>query len=391
MKKPLKVLLVGIGGYGNLYASEVLKNLEQQNLEISGVVDPAAASSGSYLKLKELGVPFYDNIDEFYSKNKADLAVISSPIQYHSYQSCKAMLNGSNVLCEKPMSGSVRDALKMIETRNQTGKLLAIGYQRAYSTAVSNLKKDILEGKFGKPKRCKAITFAPRDKSYYARNSWAGKLCDNQGNWIRDSVTNNATAHYLHILFYLLGESLYESIMPKVVEAELYRANPIESFDTSAVRVLTEGEIELMYYATHAVNGSHQAKLTIEFEYANVILDTNVDPAIKVVKNDGSVKVYGNMDDNYEYKLWCIIDAIRGKAQIACGAEAALPQTICIEAMHASMEILDFPSELIKFDEENNIVWVRGLMEELDSSYENWALPSEMNLPWAGKGKKISV
>lgn len=391
MKNPLKILLVGIGGYGLNYVSEVLQHLEQKGLEIAGVVDPIAEASEKYMDLKNMNVPFFDNMEDFYLHNKADLAIISSPIQFHRPQSCLAMENGTHVLCEKPLSGSVQDAMKMIETKNKTGKLLAIGYQWSYSQAILDLKKDILDGRLGKPKRCKTLVCWPRSLSYFERNSWAGKLRDRQGNWIKDSVANNATAHYLHNMFYILGEKIDGSIMPKTVEAELYRANHIETFDSSATRIIAGDNIEIMFLTTHAVNEVVQPKFELEFEEATIVYEGDLEQSLKAIYKNGNIAEYGSINNGVMNKLWATVDAVRGDLQIACGAEAALSQTICIDAMHQSMEPVVLPLELKRFDTVSRTVWVEGLKEAFVKCYEDWALPSEKGFSWASKGKRVVV
>lgn len=90
----------------------------------------------------------------------------------------------------------------MIEASRKTGYSVSIGYQWAYSTAIQSLKTDIMNGVFGKAVRLKTLVLWPRNKKYYAR-SWAGKVKDEEGRWVLDSVAANATAHYLQNMFFL--------------------------------------------------------------------------------------------------------------------------------------------------------------------------------------------
>ena len=45
----------------------------------------------------------------------------------------------------------------------------------------------------------------PRPLSYFKRNDWAGHLRTPAGEDVLDSPLNNATAHYLHNMLYVLG------------------------------------------------------------------------------------------------------------------------------------------------------------------------------------------
>lgn len=396
--KSVSVVIVGIGGYGESYVSEILDHMKEKNIVVAGVVDPKPTNCSRYQDLVSLGIPFSNSMEEFYQDGGiADLAVISSPIQYHCQQTCTALANGSSVLCEKPVSASVDDVVRMMKERDKYGRFVEIGYQWSHNEAILELKKDIISGIFGKPLRMKTIVCWPRGRAYYSRNSWAGKIRDAQGNLILDSVANNATAHYIHNMFYLLGGSIDQSILPEDIEVELYRANATENFDTVAFRASTCDNVEILYYATHAVNETYGPVFILECEKANVFFDSQQDNIIKAVFSDGHVKSYGNPNDNNMNKLWLSVDAVRkemGKQQInlPCGLEASISQTLCISAMHSLFGTMtDFPKEMKRYDEENEVVWVDHLAETFKQCYRSNFLPFDTGVQWARKGSKFQV
>lgn len=396
MAADVSVVLVGIGGYGNLYVEALLKEGEKRGTKIVGAVDPRPENCKYYEELKKRGIPFFASLEEFYAQSKVDLAVISSPIHYHSVQTCLALENGSHVLCEKPAAATIQELKKMIETRDRTGKFVSIGYQWSNSTAIHNFKKDIIEGVFGKPKQFKTIILWPRNDAYYQRASWSGRIRDDKGNWILDSVASNATAHYLHNMFYILGKQLNESARPAEVTAELYRANNIENYDTAAIRVYTQERVELLFFATHAVKETLDPVFNYQFENATVVFgDPDIPESssnIVALFNDGTKKFYGDPFEQVIRKLWIAVDAVRGEASIPCGLEAASSHTICVNAAQESMNpIISYPSSIIRRDEEKRLTWVEGLAETLKECYAAGKTPSELGVTWAKPGKKIDV
>ncbi|MBS4176151.1 Gfo/Idh/MocA family protein [Lederbergia citrea] len=391
MENSVSIVLIGIGGYGNTYLKKLLDESQQMKARIAGVVDIHPERSENYDRIVENNIPVFATIEEFYASNEAELAIISTPIHHHASQTCYALEHGSNVLCEKPMCASVEEANKIIEARNRTGKFVAIGFNWSYSPAVHTLKQDIMSGIFGKPKRMKTIVNWPRDEEYYKRNTWAGRLYSDEGDAILDSVANNATSHFLHHMFYLLGSKKDKSVRLHTVTAELYRANPIESFDTCAITVTTEEDIEVMFYATHAVKDSLGPQFIYEFEQAT-LYSTKDENGNEVIARfqDGSEKVYPDSEKDHLQKLTTCIEATaKGNHDIPCGPEAALPHLLCITAMHESSKIIPFPETLIKRDEETNVTWVEGLNETLVQCYEKWCLPSEIAVDWAQGGETI--
>jgi len=394
MKNNVKVVLIGIGGYGNMYVQKLLDNGNEMNASIVGIVDPNPERSGNYGEINEHSIPVFSTIEEFYINNKADLAIFSTPIHLHATQACYALMQGSNVLCEKPMCATLQEAKKIIETRNLTGKFVAIGFNWSFSPSVQNLKRDILKGVYGNPKRLKTIVNWPRDAAYYNRNNWAGRLYSDEGAPILDSVANNATAHYLHHMFYLLGPNIEESARLNSVTAELYRANPIESFDTCAVKVTTEEDVEILYYATHAVKDSLGPQFLYEFEHATIFRSEGENDNKVIARfNDGTEKVYYDPERDHLQKLSTCIEAVaNGNHEILCSPEAATPHVQAITAMHESVpDIILFPENLINLNKEAHVTWVEGLSETLIQCYEQWSLPSEINIPWAKSGKKVDI
>jgi len=395
MPSEVSVVLVGIGGYGNLYVEALINEWQERGVKIVGAVDPKPENCRHYEKLKELDIPFFQFLEDFYAKYKADLAVISSPIHFHSEQTCLALENGSHVLCEKPAAPTIQEVKKMIEVRDRTGKFVSIGYQWSNNRAIYELKKDIMAGVFGKATQFKTIILWPRNDDYYQRASWSGKIKDSNGKWILDSVASNATAHYIHNMFYVLGSQLDRSAVPVEVEAELYRANNIENFDTAAIRAYTEEGVELLYFGSHAIKEQLDPVFCYQFENATVVFG---DPAIEETSsnivaffNDGTKKNYGNPFEEVIRKLWIAVDAVRGKAQIPCGLEAASSQVICINAVQESINPVAFPSNMIKRLEEKKLTWVEGLAETFKECYDAGKMPSELGVSWAKLGKKIDV
>ncbi|PLV57313.1 Gfo/Idh/MocA family protein [Thermotoga sp. SG1] len=392
--KEVSVVLVGIGGYGNKYVEHILKEGRERGVQIAGAVDPSPQNCRFYEELRSLNVPIYDSLEEFYSHHTVDLAIVSSPIHYHCEQTCLAVKNGSHVLCEKPAAATVKEVKRMIECRDRYKKIVAIGYQWSYNPAVLRLKKDILSGRFGRPVLFKTIVLWPRDTAYYRRNSWAGKMKVN-GRWVLDSVAGNATAHFLHNMFFLLGEKMEGSAYPDSIVAELYRANDIESFDTCALKMMVK-DTPVFFFATHAVKERIGPVFEYRFEKARVLCNYPEYPEsaenLLVVYNDGKKEVYGPTDHGSMRKLWIAVEVARGKEEFICTLESAMAHTIAINGAHISMKgIQDFPDEMKRVEGNPPLIWVEGLKEAMEKAYKNEKIFSELGLPWAKRGEEVRL
>ena len=393
MSQPVSIVLVGIGGMGSVYVQALLANGPGASFDLAGAVDPAPERCPQLDELRGRGVAIHRTLEEFYERGRAELAIISSPIQFHADQTCLALEHGSSVLCEKPVAATIQEARRMLRAEQRTGRCVAVGYQWSFSPAVQSLKRDILAGAYGAPRRLRCLYLWPRDFAYYGRNDWAGKRHDADGRWILDSPAMNAMGHDLHNMFYVLGPSRETSAVPVEVEAELYRAYPIENFDTGAIRARFADGVEVLFLVSHASREDRGPVFSYEFERGEVTCSSRTS-GISGRLAGGDVRDYGVPDAEPLNKLWQAIHAVRGGPRPACGIEAALSQTLCLNGAQMSQpEPVVFPAALIRRAEESGSarLWVEGLDEAMSAAYEAGRLPSEIGARWAVKGRRIRL
>jgi predicted dehydrogenase len=423
---PVSVLMVAIGGYGQHYLNALLALTppESPRCRLAGVVDPQAMQSPAWPIVSALDVPVRSSIEQFYAEgHRADLAVISSPIHWHVPQTITALSRGSAVLCDKPLGATIQEAEDLIRARRQSGSWVMIGYQWSFSSAILTLKRDVRAGLFGRPIRASALCLWPREAGYYRRNDWAGRLRDEAtGRWVLDGPANNAMAHFLHNLFFVLGPEMHLSACPLSVQAELYRAYPIESCDTAVCRAVTSGGVEVLFYASHVTERSVSPRFRLEFEDAVITWDEDEEKEIVAVDRKGRRKRYGAPDDTPQFqKLVAAIErasecreragqstaplsACRERATestasrrdglepIICGPEAAMSQTLCVNAMHDSIiGINTFPSTVVRRQEGSERLFVAGLDDILLGCYAKGILPSEAGAEWAVAGRTVDL
>lgn len=388
---PVRVILSGIGGMGYHYAEALLYGFSGESVQVAAAVDPSPKSSSVFPRLRAAGIPVYPSLEScFEAGAHADLVVLAVPIQHHVAQACLALQQGSHVLCEKPLAAVVQDADRLIRLKNRLAGRVSIGYQWCFTPAIQELKRDILKGRFGRPVRMKSLCLWPRDLDYYRRNDWAGCIQNKERCWVLDSPANNAMAHFLHIMFYCIGEEPYSSASPLSLEAEVFRAYPIENYDTLALRILAGSGTELLFYASHAAALSYGPIFEFEFEKAHIRYQ-GPGSGIAAYMKDGTLMEYGDPDNEPFQKLFRAVDAVKKNLPVLCGPEAARPQTICINGIQDSIRSMGrFPGEKIRTDK-NGRWWVRGLNEGFRLCYESNQLPSEAGLGWGDKGRSVNL
>ena len=373
----MKVLLVGAGGYGTEYVKRLLVS-DNPDITFVGIVDPYFATCPKREDIVNANIPVYDTMEGFYSKHTADFAIICTPPFLHMEQSICALKHGSYVLCEKPVAPTLAEAEKMEQAEKEYGKWIAIGYQWSFSDAITELKKDILEGKLGKSVSLKTMISWPRNRAYYARGGgWGGKL-ELNGKPLLDSIASNACAHYLHNMLFVLGSKMNESTTVSEIKGNCLKANDIENFDTCSLRLTTREGAKLYYVASHAAKEVRNPVFEYTFENATVSFSED-EGSVKTAKfADGSQKVYGNPFADAFEKIGICVDAIKKGTTPICTVRTAMPHTELIERIWKEIPIEAFSNDDICENDKNDGVYVKNLFETMVKAYDECKLLSEV-------------
>lgn len=371
----MKVLLVGVGGYGAGYVNSLLGSTDP-SIVWEGAVDPYFSTCSKRQAIEDAGIPVYDTLEAFYREHEADLAIICTPPFLHREQSIYALSHGSYVLCEKPIAPTLEEAEEMLRAEKKYGKWIAIGFQWSFIGAMRSLKEDILSGVLGKPLAFKTAISWPRGLSYYGKNGWNGRV-SKDGVTILDSIASNACAHFLHNMLFLLGDGMDVCADADDLEVDCFRANDIETFDTCSVKMTASG-VPLYLIASHAAEKRKDPEFVYRFENADVRYSQSECPDIIATFKDGTTKNYGNPFLDRYVAVWdCINDIREGRVPI-CTVRTAIPHTRLTKRIYEEAAIMDFPSELVEFNVEENRVYVRGLYDLLYQAYDGTAMLSQM-------------
>src|SRR5262245_3839040 len=106
MSNPVRIALAGIAGSGEHYLEAILHQPRDTGARLVGVADPAAYRCELLAELKDRGIPVYDQMEALLADVPVDLMMIVTPIYLHASQTCLALEQGANVLCEKPLASS---------------------------------------------------------------------------------------------------------------------------------------------------------------------------------------------------------------------------------------------------------------------------------------------
>jgi len=280
--------------------------------------------------------------------------------------------HGSNVMCEKPLTGVSADQELLEKAMEKSGKFVMIGYQWSHSQAILDLKADITAGLYGDARMLKSLVFWPRPKEYYQRGSgWGGRIRAANGVVINDSVVSNATAHYLHNMLFVTGGANDKSCEVTDLEATLLRVNAIENFDTATVKFTLENGAKGLFVVSHSTKETNNP----EFEYRfskGIVKYNSTEKNIVGTLADGTVKTYGDPSQESMRKVyWAIAGCREPKYTPVCGVRAAAAQVRCVEKIQPN-PILPVRKELVGEDvrDGSHFLYVEPLGALLRKCYE---------------------
>lgn len=384
MKQMVRVLLLGVCGYGSNYIKEISER-DIPGVRIEGICEVVPNVADLYPIIREQNIPIYKSPEEFYREHQAELAVVSTPIHLHYQQIVICLQNGSNVLTEKPVCTSVQGARKLEELERQTGKFISVGYQLNYSRDVLALKQDILSGKFGKPVSMKALHAMRRGDKYYARNGWAGRIAVNNCA-VNDSPFNNACAHQFQIMTFLLGDRMDRAMELARVEAEPYKANRhVENFDAIAIHAETVNRVPVWYFTAHALQEKKLGPVAeYRFEKGTVYFgrDYGSGPKAEYVYegDDGTVTDYGKIAKGERLqKFYDAIQAVRTGSRPVCTVQCAIPHLEAVEQI-ARIPIVQVPEPWMQdlHEEDDTFHTIKDLQKTFTWCYTHQEMPSSV-------------
>ncbi|MBC7782731.1 MAG: Gfo/Idh/MocA family oxidoreductase [Burkholderiales bacterium] len=275
--EPLKFLSTGIGGYAWSIAQHLLTAdaAAEPVIRLLAMCDPAPEKFPDRVALLESrGVRTYRSFEEMIEQENAEAVWLPIPIHLHRPFAEKALARGLHVVTEKPAAGCLQDVDAMIAARDAAKRDVLVGFQDIYASQTMPAKRALLDGAIGKITHGTVHASWPRDLKYYSRNQWAGALRVKE-TWVLDSPLQNAISHYVNLALFLMGDAPATSAAPTRVEAELYRVNKIENYDTCALKITLTAGSTLTVFLTHASSDLVEPVVSLYGTHGRLLADNN--------------------------------------------------------------------------------------------------------------------
>jgi predicted dehydrogenase len=225
----LRIGVIGVGGLGHLQTQTYIGMAQ---VEVVGAAD--VSEEARHLFENDFSAPAYEHYREFLHEHgeELDAVMIVTPHTLHHEQAKSCMKQGYHVLLEKPMVTDTADAVDLIETADEEGVILQVGYQRHFHPAFEEIRRIIKEGRIGRV-HC-ANCYLGQNWIDLHREDWRTDPSLSGGGQLYDSGS--------HLLDALLWTT---DTKPKSVTAQMEYAKPDVDVN-SALSIQLEGEETLI-------------------------------------------------------------------------------------------------------------------------------------------------
>lgn len=384
--KPPRIALVGIGGYGRVHLAHLRELQRRGELVLAAAVAfPAAAAEGEAAGLRAEGCLVVASLEELLAARAGlalELAIVCTPIHLHARMTIALLRAGFDVLVEKPLAATSADAAAVEAAARATGRKVAVGFQYLHAPEIGALQRRLRAGEIGALRRLVVQAAWPRSHAYYARNDWAGRVRLGD-DWVLDSPVSNALSHFLMLMFFLAGAD-DAAAEPRRVRSELYRAQPIESFDTAVLGFETAAGVRLDFYGTHSSTEVGRPSLRIEGAagWAEWVPDSHA----RLQGPGGAWEQRAAPEaDTRERMLRAVLAWRRGEAAFVCSPALAATHVRCVEELHGSTPILPIPPSARRTEARDGewFTHVPGLAEGLAEAARRGSGLGEVGFAWA--------
>lgn len=328
----ITVGVIGIHGFARHHLTQFLARQALGECQVIAAVAHQRERDESYAAaLEAQGVRLVSDLDALLA---LDLRLISVPlgIHLHAPVSERCLRAGRDVYLEKPIAATLAEVETLAAAERESRRSLLVGFQDLYQPGLWTLRQRLTAGEWGQVRQITVSVGWPRLRSYYARTPWAGKLRLGEA-WVRDSIANNACAHFLNVGLFLAGGR------PIATTAELGRAYAIESFDTCGLRIDMATGATVLFNASHVCASEFGPRVRIDCE-RGVIETTKLGNGATWRLPDGS-EIPVSMREEQPYRE--TLAHLRGEPATVCRLADCHAHPEVIEAAHLSCPIADLP------------------------------------------------
>ena len=200
----MKYALIGCGRISTNHIKAAVNN----NLDIVAVCDVVPEHMEEVLAKhgleKDSAIKRYTDYKKMIQENALELVSIATESGLHAEIALYCIENGINVIIEKPMAMSLKDADRIIALSEEKQVKVCACHQNRFNIAVQEMRKALESGRFGRLSHGSIHVRWNRNQNYYAQAPW-------RGTWAQDGgALMNQCIHGIDLLRWTFGDEVEE-------------------------------------------------------------------------------------------------------------------------------------------------------------------------------------
>lgn len=199
----MKYALIGCGRIATNHVKAVLNN----KLDFVAACDIELNNIETLLAKHNLendkSIARYTDYKKMISEHpELELVAIATSSGLHAEIALYCIDHGINVIIEKPMAMSMKDAEEIIKRSTEKGVKVSACHQNRFNIAVQKMRKALDDGRFGKLSHGSIHVRWNRNKDYYTQAPWRGTWAEDGG------CLMNQCIHGIDLLRWMMGNEV---------------------------------------------------------------------------------------------------------------------------------------------------------------------------------------
>ena len=329
--------VLGLGHIGKRHAQSVLGHAGAELVSLADVRSKEECDAVQFEDIR-----WYDSMGEMLESGGLDVVCVCTPNGLHAEQAIDIMRNGCDVVLEKPIALTVKDAQAIKQVSEETGKNVFCVMQNRYAPPSVWLKEMVDSGKLGEIRQVHIQCLWNRDDMYYAKGSWRGTLALDGGPLFTQF------SHFLDVMYWIFGgisnpqakffnqahihNTEFEDSGQIIFEMPAHGWGSF-TFSTAVDRSNFESSLTLV---------AEKGTLRIAGQYMQELVHCDIDgypmPELSKSPPPNDYGAYKGSASNHHFVIANVVDVLNGNAEIATPLSEGVDVVSIIEDMYGAGE-----------------------------------------------------
>ncbi len=157
-------VLIAVAGAGMIGQAHIKRILDDPGAKLAAIIDPSPTAPE---QAAALGVPAFADLAEGLRAVRPEGVVIATPNSLHVPHGLAAVEAGVPMLLEKPVSGDLASAMRLVEAAEAAGVPILVGHRRRHSPLMQRAHAAVASGSLGRVVAATGLCLFRKPRGYY--------------------------------------------------------------------------------------------------------------------------------------------------------------------------------------------------------------------------------